>query len=245
MKVLILIGMAFVVIGAAMPRPASAQGRRHADAGQRVGCFRGRPLPACKSFWIVEMQGSQPIAQTSRTVLEVYSVFDAQRNASVGVYENQRRAFGPVLEWTLGHMANLGEKYALGGAVTAGTRNGGSGLTGLKVRLRRWLSSDFSLEAEVGAFWGNAQTVQRSTGGTAALRFNIRDQGAVYLRWDLLPLPEESRSGEYGYYDPGGTQHGLSVGVSLGSVPALIGTGALGVTMAVLIAIIVGHGGLD
>jgi hypothetical protein len=33
----------------------------------------------------------------------------------------------------------------------------------------------------------------------------------------------------WGYYDPGGTQHALSVGLSAGSVPALIGTGALGV----------------
>ncbi len=241
MKELIIIGIALVVMGATVPGPGSAQGRRHADASQQVGCFRGRPLPACKSFWIVEMQGSEPIAQTSRTVREVYSVFDAQRNASVGVYENQRTAFAPVLEWTLGHMANLGEKYALGGVVTGGTGNGGSGLTGLKVRLRRWLSSDFSLEAEAGAFWGNAQTVRRSTGGTAALRFNIRDQGAVYLRWDVLPLPGESRSGEYGYHDPGGTQHGLSVGVGLGSLPALIGTGALGVAMAVLFAMYVGQ----
>ena len=138
-------------------------------------------------------------------------------------------------------MANVGEKYALGGVVTVGTGNGGSGLTGLKVRVRRWLSSDFSLEAEAGAFWGNAQTVRRSSGGTAALRFNIRDQGAIYLRWDLLPLREESRSGEYGYYDPGGTQHGLSVGVGLGSAPALFGTGALGVGLAVVFSLLVGQ----
>ena len=229
-------GVVLILTCALLPVPSLAQGEGDAGGRQRIGCFRGRRLPACKSFWIVEMQVSEPVAQTSRTVLETYPVFDAQRTGSVSVLENRRTAFGRVIEWNLGHMANVGEKYALGGVVTGGSGNGGSGLTGLKVRLRRWLSSDFSLEAEAGAFWGNAQTVRRSNGGTAALRFNIRDQGAIYMRWDMLPLREESRSGEYGHFDPGGTQHGLSVGVGLGSTPALIGTGGLGIWLAFLLS---------
>ena len=215
MKALI-IGMAVVVIGAAVPGPASAQGSRNADARQQVGCFRGRPLPACKSFWIVEMQGSAPVAQTSRTV-RVYS--DPARSGLPQLFEYQQTAFESVLEWNLGHMANLGGKYALGGVATVGTGNGGNGLTGLKARLRRWLSSDVSLEAEDGASWSNAQNTKQSIGGTAALRFNIRDQGAFYIRWDGLPLPEESPPSGGRYYDPGGMQHALSVGVSAGSVP--------------------------
>jgi len=103
------------------------------------------------------------------------------------------------------------------------------------VWLRRWLSSDFSLEAEAGALWSNPDGTRRfsAPGGTAALRFNIRDQGAFYLRWEVLPLPEESQP--WGYYDPGGTQHRLSFGVSAGNVPALIGT------VAILLAIGVGQ----
>jgi hypothetical protein len=159
-----------------------------------------------------------------------------QGTASTDGFEAERTDFGRMLEWNFGHMANVGDNYAVGGVVTGGTGNGGSGLTGLKVRVRRWLSSDLSLEAEAGAFWGNAQSVRRTTGGTAAVRFNIRDQGAVYLRWDALPLREESWPGEYGRFDPGGMQHGLSVGVGLGSAPALIGTGGLGVWLAILIA---------
>lgn len=56
------------------------------------------------------------------------------------------------------------------------------------------------------------------------------------MRWDVLPLPEESQ--KWGYYGPGGTQRGLSLGVSAGRVPALIGTGALGITWAVLVAMV-------
>jgi len=236
--------MALVAIGATRPSRALAQSSSVADARQQMGCFRGRPLPACKSFWIVEMQVSQPIVQTSRTVLDFYPEYDAQypgydvgRRLPVSVYEDQRTAFSSVLEWNLGHMVNLGENFALGGVVTGGTGNGGSGLTGLKMRVRRWVGPDFSVEVEAGAMWGNAQYVERSAGGTAALRFNIRDQGAFYLRWDVLPLQERSRPGEYGHFDPGGTQHALSVGVSAGSVPALVATGTLGVTLAVWIAI--------
>ena len=106
-------GMVLSLACGILPVPILAQAEGDPERRQQVGCFRGRPLPACKSFWIVEMQGSSPVVQTSRTVRELYSVFDPQRNASVSVHENQRTAFGPVLEWTLGHMANLGGKYAL------------------------------------------------------------------------------------------------------------------------------------
>ena len=64
----LIIGMTLIVIGAVPAIPTSAQGSRDAGARQQVGCFRGRPLPACKSFWIFEMQGSSPIAQSSRTI---------------------------------------------------------------------------------------------------------------------------------------------------------------------------------
>ena len=240
MKALI-VRTAFVLLGVVPAIPSSAQGSRDADGRQQIGCFRGRPLPACKTFWIVEMQGSSPVAQTSRTVR-----FDSdpERSGSPQFFEDHLTTFDSVIEWNLGHMANLGDKYALGGVVTVGSGNGDA-LSGLKVRLRRWLSSDFSVEAEAGAFWSDAGGMRRSDaiGGTAALRFNIRDQGAIYLRWDVLPVLEESQP--WGYYDPGGTQHALSVGLSAGSVPALIGTGALGVTWLVLLAIIVGQGGID
>ena len=80
----------------------------------------------------------------------------------------------------------------------------------------------------------------------AALRLNIRDQGSFYVRWDMLPITTRSgsfydpgnRSGS-SYFDPGGTQHAVSVGVGTGSVPALITTGVAGLTMAVMLALLV------
>ncbi len=62
-------------------------------------------------------------------------------------------------------------------------------------------------------------------------------------------LPMATRSGIFHdphdrspstWLDPGGVQHALSVGVGTGSVPALIATGAAGLTVAVMFALLVG-----
>ena len=203
-----------------------AQERDLAGAEGQVGCFRGRPLPECKSIWIVEMQAATPLAQTSRTI--------QYPDAS----EDDQVAFKSVLQWNLGHMVNVGNDWGIGGVVTLGT-NTEHWLSGLKARIRRWVNPHLSVEAEGGALLSSGHSGGK--GGTAALRFNIRDQGSVYLRWDMLRLPEII--GGSGTYDPGGTQHGLSFGVGLGSLPALVGTGALGIAAAVFVALVLGLAG--
>ena len=213
------------------PVPIFAQAEGDPEGRRQVGCFRGRPLPECKSFWIVEMQGSAPLVQTSRAV-----------QSPDGGLAYARETFPRVLEWNVGHMVNVGSRYAIGGVVTGGTGNRDV-LTALKIRLRRWLGSNSSLEAEGGLLRGDA------IGGTAALRLNIRDQGSFFLRWDMLPTAVQSgifrdpgdRSTTDSWLDPGGMQHALSFGVGTGSVPALITTGAAGLTLAVLYGLYVGH----
>ena len=180
------------------------------------------------------MQGSAPLAQTSRTI------------QTGGGPTYKQEIFASVLEWNLGHMVNVGSTYVIGGVVTGGTGNGDP-LTGLKLRVRRWLRSDLSLEAEGGLLWNDANGGGPSStvGGTAALRLNIRDQGSFYLRWDMVPVAARSRSfynpgdrSSGSYLDPGGTQHALSVGVGTGSVPALITTAAAGLTFVVMVALL-------
>ena len=229
-------GMVLMLTWAVLPVSILAQAEGDPEGRQQIGCFRGRPLPACKSFWIVEMQGSSPVTQTSSTV------------QSPGGPRFLQEAFSSQLEWNLGHMVNIGSTYAIGGVVTAGTGNGDV-LTGLKLRVRRWLRSDLSLEAEGGLLWNDANgSTLGGAGGTAALRLNIRDQGSFYVRWDMLPTA--MRSGIFHdphdrststWLDPGGAQHALSVGVGTGSVPALIATGATGLVVAVMFALLVGE----
>lgn len=210
----------------AQPRPADAS----ADPAPSVGCFRGRPLPACRSFWLIEMQGSTPLAQTSRMV----------RWGNDGP-EVRRDAITEVLEWNLGHMVNLTPDFALGALFTLGTGNDDP-LTGMKLRARRWLTSNVSLELEGGVVRTNANSAvfPGVTGPTADLRLNIRDQGSFFVRWDGMRLPSVEPiliPGEYGHADPGGFQHGISVGMSAGSLPALVGSGALGLAYTILLAL--------
>lgn len=220
-------GLVLILMCGILPVPALAQAEGEPEGRRQVGCFRGRPLPACKSFWLVEMQGTAPLAQTSSTIQSRFTPYDQQ-------------AFSSVLEWNLGHMVNMGPTYAIGGVITAGTGDSGY-LTGLKLRVRRWLHPDLSLEAEGGLLrndpWGGGGS---GAGGTAALRLNIRDQGSFYLRWDMIDTGDRSTSSNR--LDPGGTHHALSVGVGTGSVPALITTGAAGLMYAFLIAVYFGYG---
>lgn len=207
----------FVAAGAGAP-PLQAQ---EPDPGSRhqVGCFRGEPLPACRSFWLVEMQAHTPLAQTTRQV-------NYGGGQSVAVEE-----FESVLEWNVGHMVNLSPSWAVGGVLTAGTGNLDP-FVGLKVRARRWMSKDWSVELE-GGLLRTSHGSSAGSGVTTDLRVNIRDQGAFYLRWDALDLPPWD-SPYSGYVDPGGFEQALSVGAAAGSVPALIGTGALGLGYLVL-----------
>lgn len=210
---------------AAVPLAAGLllSGADASSAQESVGCLRGRPLPACKTFWIVEMQGSTPLAQTSRTV--VYG----------GDIQEGSDAFDQVLEWNLGHMVNLSPTFAVGGELTLGTGNTDV-LTGMRLRARRWLGKDLSVELEGGLLRTDAGQSRYPGvyGGTVDVRFNIRDQGSFYVRWDALDLEEQSFDW---MFDPGGFHHALSLGASAGSVPALVGTGALGLAWTILFAI--------
>lgn len=199
-----------------------------ASAQEQVGCFRGKALPECRSFWIVEMQGLIPLVQNTRTVTSGGGGYE---------YVYREKAFDNQVEWNVGHMVNVGEKWAVGGVITVGT-GGTDPLTGIRVRGRRWLGKDLSLEMEAGVLSSDAawDAPRVFNGWTSDLRLNIRDQGSFFLRYDGVSVPAQS----YPYnnhFDPGAVHHGLSLGASAGSVPALVGTGAVGVLYAVLLAL--------
>jgi len=197
------------------------------DAGEESRiCFRGQPLPACRSFWIVEMQAYTPLAQSTRQV------------SYTGAPLTPLESFEEQLEWNLGHMANITPRLAVGGLFTLGTGAGSGAFAGLKGRVRRWLNGDVSLELEGGWLRTGAQ-YPTASGVTADVRLNIRDHGSFFVRWDGIDLPSQSfdYGGGYGYVDGGGFQQALSVGASAGSVPALVGTGALAVGYVILLGV--------
>jgi hypothetical protein len=224
--VLIAVGMGFGAVRAA------GQSRSR-DSVPRIGCFRGQQLDVCRSFWILEMQGSVALAQTDRRI-------DYGDGTTYPI-----DAIGDVLEWNLGHMVNVNERWALGGVFTVGTGNSDL-LKGIKVRARRWLHPDLSVELE-GGLWRTDVGGLRWPGGngvTADLRLNIRDQGSVFVRWDGVSLSERTfpgwDPGGAAYRIPGGFHQGVSVGASAGSVPGLVGSGALGLVYVVLLGLYLG-----
>ena len=211
---------------AALTCVATLAGASGLAAQAKVGCLRGQPLPACRSFWLLEMQGSTALVQTTRMV------------SYGGDVQAATDAFGEVLEWNLGHMVNLTPAFAVGGVFTVGSGSSDV-LTGLRLRGRRWLSDDLSVELEGGLLKTTAggAAYPGKGGPTVGLRLNVRDQGSFFVRWDGVSLPEVLPTESWMHHDPGGFHHGLSVGASAGSVPALIGTGALGLAWTVFFAV--------
>ena len=113
-----------MLLGFALPHATLSAQDEAAAESPRIGCLRGRPQPACKSFWILEMQGQTPLVQTRRQI-----------NYGGG-QPPELPAFDSELEWNLGHMVNLTPTFALGGVFSVGT--GGAGpLAGVKARARR------------------------------------------------------------------------------------------------------------
>lgn len=202
--------------------PTMAQEVTQGEGGPKVACLRGRPLPECRSFWIIEMQGHSPLAQTERDV-----IYGGGQPVRIQTFENE-------LEWNLGHMVNLTDHFAVGGVLAAGTA-GRDGFAGLKLRMRQWIVDDVSIEAQGGLLRTNIQ-YPSLTGITADVRLNIRDQGSFFVRWDGVDVPPESYPDGV-YHDFGGFQQAVSVGVGLGSVPALVGTGGLGLGYVILLGI--------
>ncbi|MCA1791421.1 MAG: hypothetical protein LC667_16710, partial [Thioalkalivibrio sp.] len=183
--VVMVCGMGIALWGGA--GNAAAQVGDEAAEAQKVGCFRGQPMPSCRSFWIFEMQGQAPVVQSERPVF----------------YQNeppvQMTSFESDLEWNLGHMVNLTPDWALGGVVTVGP-GAEDYISGVKVRARRWLNPDVSLELQ-GGLLRTDNRHPTPKGVTGDVRLNIRDQGSLFVRWDGVNLVEIGSPGD-DYYDP-------------------------------------------
>jgi hypothetical protein len=102
-------------------------------------CWRGKPAPACHSFWITEISAEYPFATTSTT----YTFTE-------GTYSSRftRRDLSPQLFWTVGPMFNTGPNRALGVTVSAGPVSDGSRVA-VEARRRYWTAerSGFDLSA--------------------------------------------------------------------------------------------------
>lgn len=215
----------------AQDRPPEGEGA--AAASPRFGCLQGAPRPRCGSFWLLELQASTTLVEPSWEVGGVES-------GSYRVDEG-----GAQYEWSLGHMANLDDRWAIGGTVSLGS-GADDVFTGMRARLRRWIGSAASVEFETGLARSNGDHnwYPAQTGITAGLRFNVLDYGAVFLRYDGYGEPSERPWAGPGVEAlPGGSRHFLRGGVGLGGKATLVGTGAVGVIYGVLLAVLLADEG--
>jgi hypothetical protein len=96
-------------------------------------CFRGRPLPECKEFWIVE----------ERLEFRANDINSLPYPASVN------------LAIDLGHMFNITRRYAIGGSCYFAA-NSNRNVEGLRLRYRYWINRETSFDISPGIiFAGN------------------------------------------------------------------------------------------
>lgn len=189
---------------------------------ENVGCLHGAPPPTCSTFWIVEFQAS-----TGWRVGENQTRPDPFSDDGFTWYE-----------WNVGHMINLGDRWALGGAVSLG--NGSNDVfNGVRVRMRRWIRPQMSLEVEGGMAKsdGGHGRYRPLTAPSAGVRFNIQDKGSLFLRYDAFGTPEGTRHVGFDHEEvPWGREAMLRAGVGLGGKPALVGMGVVVLGFALLLA---------
>lgn len=197
-------GMVCAALLCAAAADAQEQPRREDPPGPRAGCFRPRPLPACRSFWVVEMGALLLLEGTVETIPETPHS-PAQSSA----------AFGPHLSWELGHMANVGSRTAVGGTVLLGV-GGPAERLGAKLRYRHWLGGNSSLEVAPGFLYAQVggHSQRAGHGFTGDVRYGPDDRYAFVLRYEHL------------WTERLGTADGLYGGLSLNGKPALYGTAA-------------------
>jgi len=169
--------------------------------GQAQNCWQGSP--DCESFWITEAGYTPRLSAPPRPLKESF-----------------------YLHWELGYMRNLDNRqWALGGAGFLGLDDDGSRFA-LKVRLRRWLGQDVSVDLAPGILFAGSDSHFESNvpGFTGHLAINHREWLQVVAMLEVIDLepkqafPDLEPNTDVSWYG----------GVKLGGVAGVIGTVILG-----------------
>ena len=188
-------------------------------------CWRGRPLPRCRSFALFELGLYGRLATTR--FRETYAI------PGSGPQGREEEAFSSQFGWSAGAMRNLDATTAVGGALVLAFGDAGNTVAGT-VRLRRWTGRGTSLELAGGP--GAAQVpLPVGSGGIGwrpallgEARANAADLAALSVRGVVVPRAS------------GRQQAAVFAGASTGSGLAAIGTVGLGILTALAIAALAG-----
>jgi hypothetical protein len=182
------------------------------DTGK--ACFAGRPLPECRTFWLIEVElfhrsfGSGSI---QRVPTPGYHRPDLNNHAS----------------WEFGGMSNRSGHTAVGGTFLFGL--GGSGVRfGLKGRYRRWVTEQGFVDVSAGPLHAATRSQYpqlRASGNgiTGDIALGWRDWAAFSVRADAVRGGGRGASAVY-------------VGGRLGSYPAIVATAGITAFVALIYA---------
>ncbi len=170
-------------------------------------CFRGKPLPQCRHFWVVEFGLGARLDDPPSSL------------ASEGE---------PVITVELGQMFNLDRRSAVGGALYLGSDEEWSRF-GLKPRYRRWLGRRTSLELAPGVLIAGEHNALEPEypGFTGHLGVNLADWLAVVGQVEVVRFRRSRLDLEDGVTDV--AWYG---GITANSYAALLAPIALGVLIA-------------
>jgi hypothetical protein len=157
-KIVLMMGIAFLLSGDTI-------------AGQ--ACFRGRPLPECRTFWITEAG-----------VLYRFNLPESNHNWHETLMFN----------WELGLMFNRSKRYAIGGSFFLNFDDySNNTLVGFRPRYRHWLSPRISLDIAPGIILSESKTRNFAFSGEVML--GVEDIIAAVARLDLVGRESISANG--------------------------------------------------
>jgi len=177
-------------------------------------CFRGRPLPECRSFWITEFGYAYRI--------------NSEKDKPTSMFSGD-----------FGMMRNLNDRIALGGLFFLGIDTNPDFHIGLKARFRYWLNSKNSLEISPGILLVHTRPFTEEPGLTGNVAMNFSDCFAIHSQIEVVRF--RSRPSRSGFDLPPEDETDLAIyaGAKLGSKPGLI-IGVVGgvITTLVILALL-------
>jgi hypothetical protein len=162
-------------------------------------CFRGKPSPECRTFWITEA-----------------GAFYRLDGQDVKSWQHRKLYEKLLYSIDVGLMFNRSPGDALGASIFIDYDDyTGSTKLGLRPRYRRWLSRLIRIDIAPGIVLDDTKFKTPNFSGLLSLNFS--DYVALMLRLDI-----NSWEKRYGVNQAGGTEYAWYGGLKFGSYPGLV-----------------------
>lgn len=196
-------------------------------------CFRGRALPHCSHFLLIEAGYYHRLAGSKHAALDTNEI---TRDAIDNLDRDSH------FSWELGYMRNLDGRNAMGGALLVGTGDAGARF-GVKGRYRRWVGAEGTGRLDFGAGvlrGGMRDRVPNPYRPSATDPLTIVADVPAYgvtadVTYDIGDLIGVSTRVELMRAEGGRTGTAVFGGVRLGSYSAIVASAAAGAGLVWLI----------